>query len=53
MAFTDPQSGGSADIKGAIGPGAQSFILTAETQVQGQPSDQRFLWLGLKQAAVQ
>ncbi len=49
VTFNDPGGGGDGTIKGAIGPNAMSFILTAEPQVLGQPSAQRFLWLGLKQ----
>lgn len=45
---TFPENG-VVNIKGAIGPGAQSFILTAAADVQGSPNDQRFLGLGLKQ----
>ena len=49
VTFNDPGSSGSGSIKGAIGPNATSFILTAETMVGSTESNQRFLGLGLKQ----
>lgn len=42
-------NGNTADLKGAIGPGAGSFILSSQQQVENTASDQRFLGLGLKQ----
>lgn len=49
VTFSDPGGGGSDDLLGAIGPGALSFILNSKQEVSGQPNDQRFLGLGLKQ----
>lgn len=49
VSFRDPGTSSPAIIKGAIGPGAGSFILTAVPELSGQPATQRFLGLGLKQ----
>ena len=46
--FADPgQSAG--DMRGAIGPGAGSFLLSADHMSGSQANDGRFLGLGLKQ----
>ena len=48
VAFSDP-GGGASDLVGAIGPNAMSFLLNSQQESSGQPNDQRFLGLGLKQ----
>lgn len=42
-------NGDPSQLKGAIGPDAESFILTSQQKVNNVASDQRFLGLGLKQ----
>ena len=39
----------TGDLKGAIGPGAATLILSSEAEGGGQPNEMRFLGLGLKQ----
>ncbi len=48
VSFID-SAGVQSAMKGAIGPGAMSFILTVEPKVNNVVSERRFLGLGLKQ----
>ncbi len=48
VSFLD-ESGSPEDLRGAVGPNALSFILAAVEEDDGQPNDQRFLGLGVRQ----